>query len=135
MSVMCRRMVVKDKSSKLKSDVSSNINKPKTIWKTTKDILYGRTFRQPERVIENNNIVNGSAQVANSFNRHFLKKISDIEINQPNNNIDPMNFFKKYIPKLDNTFSFKEVRMSTFRKELSKIKTPILQIYLVCIWT
>ena len=52
MACLCRKMIASDKSKNIKSDVDKNINKPKNIWKTTKDILYGKTFKQPERIIE-----------------------------------------------------------------------------------
>ena len=60
--------------------------------------------------------------MANSFNRYFITKITEIEQNQPDNNIDPMDYYKKYVPNFKNTFSFKQVNMSQLRKQLSSIK-------------
>ena len=47
MACLCRKMVISDKSKNIKNNVNNNIDKPRSIWKTTKDILYGKTFKQP----------------------------------------------------------------------------------------
>ena len=60
--------------------------------------------------------------MANSFNSYFITKITEIEQNQLDNNIDPMNYYKKIVPKFQNTFSFKQVNMSQLRKQISSIK-------------
>ena len=92
------------------------------MWSQAKDILYGKVNRMPERIIENNKIVLGSKNVANCFNRHFIRKISEIEKNLPETDIDPMIYYKKYIPKFSNQFSMKEINMSQLRVQLTKIK-------------
>ena len=99
------------------------------MWNQAKDILYGKVNRMPERIIENNKIVIGSKNVANSFNRHFIRKVSEIEKNLPETDIDPMTYYKKYIPKLSNQFSMKEInRCLNIEFNCQKLKTQTLKM-------
>ena len=76
---------------------------------------------QPDGIIENGKIISGSKSVSNSFNRFFISKVRKLAENIPNSNTGPMYFFQKYIPKMDNTFSFKTISMSTLKQIISKI--------------
>ena len=72
-------MIYEDKTNNKKENVKKNFKNPRSIWKIAKDILYGKNNRQPERIIENYKLIMRSQNVLNNVNRHFIRKISEIE--------------------------------------------------------
>ena len=117
----CRKSIEKDRKTNINKNISENINNPSKLWKSAKDQLYGKKQSQPDRIIENGRFINGSKNVSNSFNRFFISKVKKLADNIPDSNIDPMHFFRKYITKMENSFSFKTISMSTLKQIISKI--------------
>ena len=75
-----------------------------------------------ERILENDNLVNGSQKVASAFNRFFIQKVSKIQKSIDPPTADPMISFRKYIKTPEKELNFKKINMSELRSMFSKMK-------------
>ena len=130
LSSRCRKAITNDRNNDTKKVIYDNIKNPKKLWQQAKKELFGNDIKQPERIIDNGNLIKGSKNVANSFNRFFIKKVKNIINEIPRSQIDPMSFYRQHVPNLSNQFNFKNISMYQLRNSIKKInKTTSTDYY------
>ena len=133
-SKISNKAIIRGKRSNFKAKIEANITDPHKTWKSATEKIYGKKNLITDKMMDNNNLVNGSKKVANILNIYFVRKAPNIINNLPNVNINPMDYFKKYIQKNKNTFSIKQINMSELRNILNKIKNPNHMTFMVYLW-
>ena len=112
LSNISRKAIIYDKRKNFKSTLESNMSNSHKTWKSATDKIYGNKNLIADKMMENNKLVKGSKKVANILNRYFVRKAPNIINNLPNVNINPMDYFKKYIKQQQNKFYIKQINMS-----------------------
>merc|ERR1712105_526436 len=83
----------------------------------------GQQFSQPDKMIENNEIKNGSKNVANILNRYYIQKVRKIREDLMNKNkSDPLIHYTNKIPEPDNKLGIKTINMSQLRNIMRSMK-------------
>ena len=122
LSKLVNKAIISDKNQITKKNVEASLKKPKQLWNTAKEKLYGRNKNMTETIVENDKMKIGSKHVASVLNRFFITKPKKIVNNLPKNDIDPMSYYKKYVPNYTNEFKLQPINMSELRIAMSKIK-------------
>ena len=74
LSKLVNKAIVSDKNNITRKIFETNFNKPKQLWNTAKEKLYGRNKYMTETIMENDTMKIGSKQVASVLNRFFITK-------------------------------------------------------------
>ena len=96
--------------------------KSKNEWRVAKEKLFGTREAHPERVLENNKIVNGAKKVAGVFNRFFVSKVRKIRESIPEQYEDPMIHYKKFVKSPKRKLYFPQINMMQLKKKMNKMK-------------
>ena len=64
-----------------KKKINDCINEPRKSWKEAKSQLYDDNNSVPDRMIENDRIITGNKNVANTLNQYYISKIRNIREN------------------------------------------------------
>ena len=100
LSKLVNKAIISDKNQITKKNVEASLKKPKQLWNTAKEKLYGRNKNMTETIVENDKMKIGSKHVALVLNRFFITKPKKIVNNLPKNDIDPMSYYKKVCSQL-----------------------------------
>ena len=117
----CHRLKKKDRNNNAREMINNAKNEKET-WQKTKEILNYKRAPPPNILIDNNEVIRGGKNIAQKMNRKYLQNIRELVEKIPPKKANPMDNFKRCIPKPENILNFEKTNDAKVSRLINSMK-------------